>query len=179
MADYNFNNLSPVQAPTFSNSLEPGYQDFSSTWGQGIPAPTGSIPRVWGDGEIQNLTAGLKIDIPKTGLALSSGNFFGGNAVLANADDATLWQQGVGFKDQTGKEYGGFAMPTIQAGTALFGAYNGFQNMKNAQNALAFQKDAFSKQFENQRTLVNNDLRDRDATRSRRDPSYQSNTKFV
>ena len=109
----------------------------------------------------------------------SLGSVLSGGSIVHNPADASWLQNMTGYRTADGGSVGGWGMPAIGAATSVMGAYSGFQNMKNAKSALNFQKEAFSKQFENQRTLVNNELRDRDATRARRDPSYQSTTQFA
>jgi hypothetical protein len=79
----------------------------------------------------------------------------------------------------TGINPGGMALPLLGAGSALLNGYTGFQNMKLAKDTLDFQKNAFSKQFENQRTLVNNEIRDREAVRQRQDSSYKPSLQTV
>jgi len=71
-----------------------------------------------------------------------------------------------GGKDtSTGFQSSGVATPMVGAATAGMNAYLGLQQLKLAKNSLNFQKDAFSKQFETQRTLTNAQLRDRQMAR--------------
>ncbi|WP_051299014.1 hypothetical protein [Marinobacterium litorale] len=96
-----------------------------------------------------------------------------GNTIFG-MDDATqlAW---FGGKDPNGAVTNGI-IPT--AGSALSGLAQSWQGMKQldlAEDQLNFQKKAFSQQFENQRTLTNNQLRDRQAARLAADPSaYES-----
>ena len=69
----------------------------------------------------------------------------------------------------------GWGMPLINMGSSLLNGYLGFKQLGLAEDSLNFQKDAFSKQFENQRTLTNAELRDRQAARVASNPTaYQS-----
>ncbi len=63
----------------------------------------------------------------------------------------------------------------LNMGSSLLNGYLGFKQLGLAEDNLNFQKDAFSKQFENQRTLTNSELRDRQAARVASNPTaYQS-----
>ena len=74
---------------------------------------------------------------------------------------------------------GGWGGTALSLGKSLYGGYQAHKAGKRAEDVLDFQKDMFSKQFENQRTLINNELRDRDRARQTRDPGYKSTTKFI
>jgi len=69
----------------------------------------------------------------------------------------------------------GYVSPLVGLGTAGINAYLGMENLGLAEDSLAFQKDAFSKQFAAQQTLTNGQLRDRQAARISADPNaYQA-----
>lgn len=60
---------------------------------------------------------------------------------------------------------GGWVSPVANLALGGFKAYTGYKQLQNMEDTLSFQKDAFSKQFENQRTLTNANLADRQARR--------------
>lgn len=63
-------------------------------------------------------------------------------------------------------------LPTaIQGIGALAQGWLGFQQLNLAKDSLAFQKDAFSKNFENQRQLTNQQLMDRQRARYAANPN--------
>jgi len=59
----------------------------------------------------------------------------------------------------------GIVSPMAGLATGAMNAYVGLQKLNLAKDTLKFQKDSFSKQFENQRTLTNAQLRDRQIAR--------------
>ena len=59
------------------------------------------------------------------------------------------------------KDTQGWGMPALQIGSAGLKAFMGMKQLGLAEDILDFQKDSFSKQFENQRTLTNAQLEDR------------------
>lgn len=75
-----------------------------------------------------------------------------------------------GDKNQVG------ALPALFGiGSSLMDGWLGMEKLDLAKDSLNFQKDAFSKQFENQRTLTNAELRDRQNARVASNPTaYQS-----
>ncbi|ARM71102.1 hypothetical protein pVco7_gp113 [Vibrio phage pVco-7] len=60
----------------------------------------------------------------------------------------------------------GWVAPSAQAVGALANAWTGFQQIDLMKNQLDFQKEAFNKNFANQRTLTNQALYDRARARS-------------
>ena len=75
-----------------------------------------------------------------------------------------------GDKNQIGVLDGIFGI-----GKGLMDGWLGMEKLDLAKDSLNFQKDAFSKQFENQRTLTNAELRDRQNARVASNPTaYQS-----
>lgn len=77
-------------------------------------------------------------------------------------------------------------MSPYQAGVAglgalssAFGAFNGYKQTKLAKQQLAFQKDAFNKQWGAQRNLTNSHLEDRQKQRVARDPNAMSVAEYM
>lgn len=77
-------------------------------------------------------------------------------------------------------------MSPFQAGVAglgalssAFGAFNGYKQTKLAKQQLAFQKDAFNKQWGAQRNLTNSHLEDRQKQRVARDPNAMSVAEYM
>ncbi len=77
-------------------------------------------------------------------------------------------------------------MSPMQAGvvglgslSSAFGAFNGYKQTKLAKQQLAFQKDAFNKQWGAQRNLTNSHLEDRQKQRVARDPNAMSVAEYM
>ena len=86
------------------------------------------------------------------------------------------WSERIfGMQNQNGYKFGGIAAPALQLAQTGLNAYLGFKQLGQAEDTLNFQKDAFSKQFENQRTLTNAQLKDRQKARV----GFNSNTQSV
>jgi hypothetical protein len=155
---FSFGLESPLMQPTesFSYNLDPQSNPAlnKSVFGTGVAASNPNATPTWS----QNLS-GNRFILDRNNMSFSD-NVFGGI-------------------DLQGNKIGGWGMGALNLGTSMFNGFLGYKNMKNAEAAVDFQKDAFSRQFENQRTLVNNELRDRDRARKDRDPSYQSTTQSV
>lgn len=81
----------------------------------------------------------------------------------------------LGGTDVNGFKNLGWGPTMFGMGNSILNGYLGLQQLDLAKDNLDFQKDAFSKQFENQRTLTNSELRDRQAARVASNPTaYQS-----
>lgn len=103
------------------------------------------------------------------------GNPAGGN----NPQEMGWFQKYItGGKDSLGNSYNGIA-PFVGLAKGGMDAYLGYQQLKLAKEALSFQKDAFSKQFENQRTLTNAQLRDRQRARNSSAGGHQSEGAYM
>lgn len=89
------------------------------------------------------------------------------------SDWITTW---FGGKDaQTGNLSTGILPVGIGALTGLVGAYTGLEQLQVAKDNLAFQKDAFNKNFANQAKLTNSQLADRQRARVMDSPgAYES-----
>lgn len=70
-----------------------------------------------------------------------------------------------------GQNQAGVLPTAIQGIGALAQGWLGFQQLNLAKDSLAFQKDAFSKNFENQRQLTNQQLLDRQRARYAANPN--------
>ena len=91
----------------------------------------------------------------------------------AGSDWMTTW---FGGKDaQTGNLSTGILPVGIGSLTGLVGAYTGLEQLQVAKDNLAFQKDAFNKNFTNQAKLTNSQLADRQRARVMDSPgAYES-----
>lgn len=94
-----------------------------------------------------------------------------GGAGGAPAFEPSFLQSLMGFKDPTGFQTMGWGPAVFGMGKSLFDGWLGMEKLDLAKDSLNFQKDAFSKQFENQRTLTNAELRDRQAARVASNPT--------
>ena len=127
----------------FSNSLDIyGVPNFSQQLG--APAAPANTPEYGSMANWQSPTANPS--------PMNQGA--GGAYFIKNPENMSFWEKRLGGTDIHGNKFGGDLMPAISTATSIMGAYNAFQNMKTAKSALNFQKDAFSKSFENQRTQI-------------------------
>ena len=111
------------------------------------------------------------IDVQK----LISGNIPGGGNT-GGGWMSTLF----GGKDKNGFQTSGVVSPLASLLGAGAQAWLGGKQVGLAEDTLDFQKDAFSRQFNNQATLTNASLRDRQAVRYARDPNrYQSPDEYM
>lgn len=91
----------------------------------------------------------------------------------AGSDWMTTWFGGTDA--QTGNLSPGILPVGIGALTGLAGAYTGLEQLQVAKDNLAFQKDAFNKNFANQAKLTNSQLADRQRARVMDSPgAYES-----
>jgi len=127
-------------------------QQPSAQWsGFGDTAP------VWGSQTFGN--SGGTTDFSNSNYGLSGGGSAGNSS--GGGWMSTLF----GGKDSEGFQSSGVVAPIAGLLQGGMNAYLGLENLDLAQDTLKFQKDAFSKQFENQRTLTNAQLRDRQMAR--------------
>ena len=118
--------------------------------------------------QMQNQGTGAQNNLGSSGFSLS--NIPGIPSPMAWKD--MNWSQRLfGFEGKDGYEFGGLAMPALQLAQGGLNAYTGMKQLGIAEDSLAFQKDAFSKQFENQRKLTNAQLEDRQKSRVAFGPS--------
>lgn len=126
-------------------------------------------------------TAGMQAILPDFGIAPTTPVTPAGwqNPALtttpaaAGSDWMTTW---FGGKDaQTGNLNIGILPVGIGALTGLVGAYTGLEQLQVAKDNLAFQKNAFNKNFANQAKLTNSQLADRQRARVMDSPgAYES-----
>ena len=93
-------------------------------------------------------------------------------ALINNAGntDWFSWNNLMGNKNTIGTLPALFGM-----GNSIMDGWLGMEKLDLAKDSLNFQKDAFSKQFENQRSLTNTEMQDRQAARVASNPTaYQS-----
>lgn len=79
-----------------------------------------------------------------------------------------------GGKDAAGDPTNSYLGAGLNIAKGAFDAYLGYKELKVAEDTLSFQKDAFSKQFENQRSLTNTQLRDRQIARRSANKGHQA-----
>jgi hypothetical protein len=85
-----------------------------------------------------------------------------------------------GGKDKNGFQTSGVVSPLASLLGSGAQAWLGSKQVGLAEDTLDFQKDAFSRQFNNQAALTNSSMRDRQAVRYDRDPSrYQSPDEYM
>lgn len=76
----------------------------------------------------------------------------------------------------TGDTTMGWGNALLDLGKAGMQGYLGLQQLGVAKDNLQFQKDAFSKQFENQRSLTNTEMQDRQNARNAASPGQYQDT---
>lgn len=88
----------------------------------------------------------------------AAGGAFGGNGWFS--------KEGLfGGHNADGTSFNGWGSTAVGLGSGLLNAYLGYKNLGVMEDSLKFQKNAFSKQFENQRKTTNAALRDRQQAR--------------
>lgn len=94
-----------------------------------------------------------------------------------NLDSMELW----GGKDPvTGEVFQGSVPTLLGLGTSVADSWLGMQQLDLARDSFAFQKDAFNKQYENQRSLTNTQLEDRQRARvASNSGAYQSVSDYM
>lgn len=101
-------------------------------------------------------------------------------ATSGTGGSSNMFSSLFGGTDANGVKSMGWGMPALDLGKSLFGGWLGLQQLGQAKDSLAFQKDAFSKQFENQRTLTNTEMQDRQNARVASNPgAYQSTPDYM
>jgi hypothetical protein len=167
MSNYLSNPVNAAVANDYYSSL--------SQWGQPTPAVnTPVVPIVVPNTTTVPVDAGLWSGFSNalSGVGGTVKNVLG---MGSDEDFAKLWGGKVG--DNT---YNGILSTGLQLGTGLWNAWNGMQQLDLARDQFAFQKDAFNKQYENQRTLTNARLRDRQNARLGANPNgYQSTADYM
>ena len=78
-----------------------------------------------------------------------------------------------GTKDDFGNETKSSLGAGLGVAKGLFDAYLGYKNLAVAEDTLDFNKEAFSKQFENQKKTINTRYKDRQIARRSAGSSYQ------
>ena len=84
------------------------------------------------------------------------------NPAAAGSDGSNFW---FGGKNKDGSSNLGAANVAVAGLSAGMNAYLGLKKLGIAEDTLKFQKNAFSKQFENQRSLANTAMEDRQRSR--------------
>jgi hypothetical protein len=79
-----------------------------------------------------------------------------------------------GGTDAQGNKSGGWVSPTLNLGLGAMDAWTSYKQLGLAEDTLDFQRDSFSKEFENQTSLTNTELSDRQAQRVAANPNAQS-----
>lgn len=99
-------------------------------------------------------------DAQQTSLSPQTGwlNTAMGQSPLANGADPTWSQSIFGYKGADGKSVDGLGGSILGLAKTGMNAWLGMEQLDLAKDSLDFQKNAFSKQFENQRKLTNADL---------------------
>ena len=152
MADYNMNwgTLRPTSTFGLQNVGAPGLKmPYASADLLGMDA-YGQMPADYTLGASAypgGAAPAFQTNLAPTNLAGGGGNGAGGWSWLGNRD-----QQGV-------------LGPAIAGVSALGSLYLGMKQYNLAKDSLAFQKDAFAKNFETQKTLTNSQLEDRQRAR--------------
>ena len=115
----------------------------------------------------------LGIDVSNTSF-LSDFNPF--SQLGIDQKQTSMFDHFLPWKEDSGAAGMGWGMPVFDMGKSILDGWLGMQQLGLAKDNLAFQKNAFSKQFENQRTLINNDLQDRQNARIAASPGMFQDT---
>ena len=135
-----------------------------ASWGQGFApsAMAGYVPNSF------SLDPGLNSFAP------NAAGF--GQPALAAAGGGSWFDNILTKKHTDGSVTMGWGNALLDLGQAGMQGYLGLQQLDMAKDNLAFQKDSFSKQFENQRTLTNTQMQDRQNARVASNPGAYSST---
>lgn len=171
------NQIPPVQTNDYSSALNFGQQNVNPFSVAGVTQPSGQpIPL---NAANTNLPLGNTIGTVSpaaVGYNPVSGLDFNAAPAPAASPDFFSQQNLFGGTDASGLQTQGIVAPTLGAASGLAQTWLGFQNLGLAKENLAFQKDAFSKQFENQRSLTNQNIADRERSRGAFSGRAQSET---
>jgi len=145
--------------------------DYSMPWGKSTKAR--GIQPISGNTDFAAMNSYDYDDI-------LNGNSPGVNVAGKVPYKASFMDNAFGFTNpDNGYKTGGWASPVLQTATAGMHAYLGLQQLNLMKDNLAFQKDAFSKQFENQRTTTNTQLSDRQNARNASGSGYESTDSYM
>jgi len=157
-----------------------GYLDLDGmdAWGMGSPGRSAYKPDdFWGsvmpglNNNAYSGDGGGMLDFGVGKLATAGG---------ALKPDFFSWDSFLGGKGTDGFQTMGWGPALFNVGKSIFDGWMGMQKLDLAKDSLNFQKDAFSKQFENQRSLTNSQLQDRQAARVAADPrGYQAVDEYM
>jgi hypothetical protein len=159
MSELNFNNWNPNPA-VFNSSMgtDAGLNLNFQNFGQ-IPVPTTTSTMGLGQGWMPD--AGL------TQWGETALNNWGMNGAGA-AGNGDWFSLGSALGKMTPNGFApGWGMQGLQALGGVMGAWNGMQQLNLAKDQFAFSKQAYKKNYENQKKLTNSYLRDRQARRIR------------
>jgi len=119
----------------------------------------------WGGNS--NLGVNIQGNLENLGQANFS-NILGNNSALS-------WNGAFGGTDPISKLHNsGWVSPLLRLGKGGLDAWLGIQKLGLAKDDLKFQKDAFSKQFDTQKTLTNTEMEDRQRARVSFSPAAES-----
>lgn len=94
--------------------------------------------------------------------------------------EPNAWQRFAGYFDEDAKtNVDGWGSTAFSIGGSLLDGYLGMRQYGLMKDQLAFQKQAFETNLQNQRTLTNSQLRDRQTARYRHDPRWQSPSEYM
>ena len=145
--------------------------DYSMPWGKNTK--TRGIQPISGNTDFAAMNSYDYDDI-------LNGNSPGVNVAGKVPYKASFMDNAFGFTNpDNGYKTGGWASPLLSTATAGMNAYLGLQQLNLMKDNLAFQKDAFSKQFENQRTTTNTQLADRQNARNASGSGYESTDSYM
>ena len=169
--------MSQVNLPvsnTAANQIGDEYYQALSQFGKtSVPAtPVVPLPGLGGQGYTQPQAVDMS-----GGIFGGVGNFLKDATGFGDSDTfAKLW----GGKLEDGTQVNGIGSTLINTGLGAWNAWNGMQQLDLAKEQFAFQKDAFNKQYNNQRKLTNARLRDRQNARLAAAPNgYQSTDAYM
>lgn len=145
------------------------FPDYQSRYAPDAPATSvfnTSVPSSYNTGNLMNYD-NFSQQFASPAPELSGGLLT--DPQLAGFPSTDFASGGTGFSNLFNREnmfgQGGWVSPVANLALGGFKAYTGYKQLQNMEDTLSFQKDAFSKQFENQRTLTNANLADRQARR--------------
>jgi hypothetical protein len=167
-----------LQSPTAGLGLRttaplPAYQDSFATWNPAsyqapvTPGGYGGLDFNWntstmgGDGFQAGNMGGYGLNA--MGATIATPNLTGG--ITPPGGTNSIWDSFFTKRAADGTQTQGWGGLALGGAQALGSLYMGMKQYNLAKDSLAFQKESFNKQYENQKTLTNSQLEDRQRAR--------------
>ncbi len=150
--------------------------DFSGTqlYGQSMGAAQPVVPSWMQPAAVNSPYQGVMNGYTQPAAPITTAAVKPVSQILPNGGKS-MWDGFLGTTDKNGLRTDGWGMTALSAATGLFNGYMGMKQYGLAKDQLNFQKDAFYKNYEAQKSSINSSLEDRQRARVASNSSaYQS-----